>query len=214
MKTINCDEMKEMDSYAIHKIGIPSIVLMENAALKVIENIDLAHCDSFTVICGTGNNGGDGLAVARHLMLKNKKVKIYIIGNLEKGSNEFKINLNILNNLKADIFYIMNDEDIENLKTDLQNSDMTLDAIFGIGLTRNVEGLFFETIQAVNFSSKQILAVDIPSGLNGDSGEPMGVAVKADRTVTFHMMKKGLAVSNEYTGDVVVEDIGIPNIGR
>lgn len=214
MKTISCDEMKKMDSYAINEIGIPGIVLMENAALKVIENIDLKHSNSFTVVCGTGNNGGDGIAVARHLILKNKRVKVYIVGNTEKGTGDFKINLNILNNLKSDCSYILNHEDILSLRENLLNSDLAVDAIFGIGLARNVEGLYFEIIQAVNSCAKYIISVDVPSGLNGDTGEPMGIAVKADRTVVFHMMKKGLADSREYTGDVSVEDIGIPYLGR
>lgn len=210
MKTISCDEMKKMDSYAINEVGIPSIVLMENAALRVIENIDLEHSSSFTVVCGTGNNGGDGLAVARHLILKNKRAKVYIVGDPEKGTGDFKINLNILNKLKSDCSYILNHEDILSLRADLLSSDTAVDAIFGIGLARNVEGLYFEIIQAVNSCSKYIISVDVPSGLNGDTGEPMGVAVKADKTVVFHMMKKGLADSREYTGDVSVEDIGIP----
>lgn len=85
MLTITCQKMKAMDSYAINNIGIPSIVLMENAALKVVENIDLEKNNSFTIVCGVGNNGGDGLAVARHLFLNRKIVDLFIVGDLEKG---------------------------------------------------------------------------------------------------------------------------------
>ena len=190
--------MKEMDSHAINKIGIPSIVLMENAALKIIENINLNNCSTFTVICGTGNNGGDGLAVARHLILKHKNVSLHIIGDIEKGSADFKINLNILNNLHTNINNIKDEKDILKLKEDLQSNEITIDAIFGIGLTRNVDGVYYEIIQLINEKSKQIISVDIPSGLNGDTGEAMGIAIKAHKTITFHMMKKGLALDRKF----------------
>ena len=210
MHTISCEEMKEMDSHAINVIGIPSIVLMENAALKVIKNIENMNCSYFAVICGTGNNGGDGLAVARHLLLKHKKVNIYIIGDLEKGTKDFNINLNILKNLNASIIKILDIRDFEILKSDIQKSELVVDAIFGIGITRNVEGSYYDVIDIINRSAKKIVSVDIPSGLNGDTGEVMGIAVKASKTIVFHMMKKGLVNIKEYTGELIVEDISIP----
>lgn len=133
MKPISCREMKEIDSHAIEKIGIPGIVLMENAALKVIKNIDL-NLSHYTVVCGKGNNGGDGLAVARHLILKNKRVKVYIAGSIGSGTDDFNTNLNILKNLKADITYIQGEKELTALKEDLQVSQFTIDALFGIGL--------------------------------------------------------------------------------
>ena len=210
MRVISCQEMREMDNYAINIIGIPGIVLMENAALKVLKNIDLGAIDKIAVICGTGNNGGDGLALTRHLILKGKMVDLFIIGDMEKGTEDFKTNLNIIKNMDIQTFLLETAEDIERLKKSLCESDLTVDAIFGTGLARNVEGFFFETIKVINDFSKEVIAVDIPSGLNGDTGKPLGIAVRAHKTVTFHLMKKGLAKSHEYTGKVVVEDIGIP----
>jgi NAD(P)H-hydrate epimerase len=203
--------MKEMDSYAINTVGIPSIVLMENAALKVINNIDLNY-NNYTVVCGRGNNGGDGLAIARHLIIKGKKVRIYIAGDLKSGTEDFNINLNILKNLKAEIINIKDEKELLQLKEDLSVSDITIDALFGIGLKRNIEGLYLEIIKMINNESKQIISVDIPSGIDGDTGKPMGICVKADKTVTFHKMKKGLLNCGNYTGEIIVEDIGIPNI--
>jgi len=84
--------------------------------------------------------------------------------------------------------------------------------LFGIGLKRNIEGLYFEVIKMINNESKQIISVDIPSGIDGDTGKPMGICVKADKTVTFHKMKKGLLNCGAYAGEIIVEDIGIPNI--
>lgn len=209
MELISCQEMKEMDSHAINTIGIPSIVLMENAALKLLNNLDL-NLNHYTLVCSKGNNGGDGLALARHLILENKKVRVFIAGNLENSTEDFNINLNILRNLKADITLIKGEKEVTELKEDLQDSDITIDALFGIGLKRNIEGLYFDIIKNINDNSKQIISVDIPSGINGDTGEVMGIAVKAFKTITFHRIKKGLLNSTEYSGEIIVEDIGIP----
>ena len=122
MESISCQEMKEMDSYAINTVGIPSIVLMENAALKVINNIDLNY-NNYTVVCGRGNNGGDGLAIARHLIIKGKKVRIYIAGDLKSGTEDFNINLNILKNLKAEIINIKDEKELLQFKEDLSIID-------------------------------------------------------------------------------------------
>ena len=211
MELISCQEMKEIDSYAINVIGIPSIVLMENAALKVINSIDLNY-NNYTVVCGRGNNGGDGLAIARHLIIKGKKVRIYLVGDIKNGTEDFNINLNILKNLKAEIINIKAEKELLQLKEDLLVSEITIDALFGIGLKRNIEGLYFEVIKMINNESKQIISVDIPSGIDGDTGKPMGICVKADKTVTFHKMKKGLLNCGAYAGEIIVEDIGIPNI--
>ena len=210
MISITCKEMKAMDSYAINSIEIPSIVLMENAALKTVKNIDLDKKNSFTIVCGVGNNGGDGLAVARHLFLEGKDVDLFIIGNLDKGTTDFKVNLNILKNLDLKTINIKSQDKLDMLKKSLLKSDMVIDAIFGIGLTRAVAGIYAETIDFINKYSKETLSLDIPSGLDGDSGEVLGLAVKADKTVTFHLIKKGLLKGEEYAGQIIVETIGIP----
>ena len=170
MLTISCDEMKAMDSYAINIIGIPSIVLMENAALKVIDNIDLSGTDSYTIVCGTGNNGGDGLAVARHLILKKKTVDLFIVGNLDKRTKDFNINFDILKNMKVNFTHLVDDYGLKKIKESTKKSNLTIDSLFGIGITRNVEGIFYKVIDIINKNSNSILSVDIPSGLDGDTG--------------------------------------------
>lgn len=212
MLTITCVQMKKMDAYAINEIGIPSIVLMETAALKVLENIDLDKNDSFTIVCGIGNNGGDGLAVAKHLIIKDKKVEIFIVGNLNKGSQDFNINLKILQYLDVRIINIVGEADLNFFINSISKSDLTIDSIFGIGLDRNVEAIYYKVIDIINQNSKSTLSIDIPSGLDGDSGEVLGIAIKADTTVTFHQMKKGLPLNKDYSGNIVVEDIGIPEL--
>lgn len=210
MLAISCEEMKAMDSYAIEKIGIPSIVLMENAALKVIDNIDLDRMNSITLICGVGNNGGDGLAIARHLIINRKNVDLFIVGNLDKGTKDFNINLNILKNMELKFIHITGEKELEILKKSLVKNDLTIDSIFGIGLTRDVEDIYKEVISLINHYSNNILSVDIPSGLDGDTGEILGISVKSNKTITFHLIKKGLLESKEYTGEIIVEPIGIP----
>ncbi|MCQ4925182.1 NAD(P)H-hydrate epimerase [Tissierella carlieri] len=210
MLAISCEEMKAMDFYAIEKIGIPSIVLMENAALRVIDNIDLDRMNSITLICGVGNNGGDGLAIARHLIINRKNVDLFIVGNLDKGTKDFNINLNILKNMELKFIHITGEKELEILKKSLVKNDLTIDSIFGIGLTRDVEDIYKDVISLINHYSNNILSVDIPSGLDGDTGEILGISVKSNKTITFHLIKKGLLESKEYTGEIIVEPIGIP----
>ncbi len=210
MLAISCEEMKAMDFYAIEKIGIPSIVLMENAALRVIDNIDLDRMNSITLICGVGNNGGDDLAIARHLIINRKNVDLFIVGNLDKGTKDFNINLNILKNMELKFIHITGEKELEILKKSLVKNDLTIDSIFGIGLTRDVEDIYKEVISLINHYSNNILSVDIPSGLDGDTGEILGISVKSNKTITFHLIKKGLLESKEYTGEIIVEPIGIP----
>lgn len=205
--------MKAIDELCIKAIGIPGIVLMENASLKVIKHIDSKY-NNFTIVCGVGNNGGDGLAVARHLIVEDKNVDIFVLGNLDKASKDFTINYNILINLGVEIQQITREEDLKRISKSLDKSQMTIDSIFGTGLTRNVEGLFAETIDIMNEKSKYIISVDIPSGLNADNGEILNKCIKANKTITIQLPKIGLSTFNGKlnSGEVIVETIGMPKI--
>lgn len=202
--------MKLMDTYAIEKIEIPSIILMENAAIRFKDQID--HYKSYTIICGVGNNGGDGLAICRHLYNSGKSIDLFIIGNLDNATTDFNINLNILKNMKVDFCIIENNKDIEEFKKSLKNNDVLIDSIFGIGLSRDIEGLYKDIILLINENANYIASVDTPSGFNLDTKKPMKISVMADLTVTFHLNKIGLLNNKIYTGDVVVVDISIPKI--
>lgn len=206
MVTVTGKQMKSIDNFCIEKLGIPGIVLMENAALKVVKNIDISKFHSFTIVCGCGNNGGDGLAVGRHLIVEGKKVDIFIVGNLNKGSRDFDINYNILKNMGVNMNLIEAEKDLNTLAKSLNTSDMTIDSLFGTGLTREVKGLYKDVISCINNHSKYILSVDIPSGVDCDTGAVLGCSVKANKTVTFQLMKKGL-INYE---NVIVESIGMP----
>ncbi len=211
MKIGNSQLIKNIDNYCINNLGVPSMVLMENAALKIINNIDFEKFKSFTIVCGIGNNGGDGLAVARQLFCMNMKVDVFIIGE-HSMSNDCSTNYNILKNMGICIEHIIKNEEIEKLKEALCKNGMTIDGIFGIGLKRNIEGIYNEAIKAINEKSSYILSIDIPSGMMCDSFGILGNCVHANKTVSFEVYKKGFLdyESEKYTGNIVIESIGIP----
>lgn len=211
MLAITCNEMKAMDDFAVREIGIPSILLMENAAFRVVENIDLEKYNKFTIIAGIGNNGSDGLAIARQLIMKNKKVNLFVIGDVRKATQDFKTYFNFLTNMDIDYVNIIKKDDLYKLKESLEKNQMTIDALFGLGLTKDINDMYFDVISFTNLYSLYTLSVDIPSGLSCDTGNVMGISIKADKTVTFHMLKKGLLDREAYTGKIVVENIGIPD---
>lgn len=211
MRIIGSEESKLMDEYTIKNIGIPSEILMENAAVGILENIEEFH-KSFVIVCGTGNNGGDCLAAARHLYEKSKSIFICLVGNENKLTREAALNYNILINLGIEIKKVETEDDIKNLKAEILSCDAVIDGIFGIGLKRNVEGIYKEVITAINDYSNFTYSIDVPSGISASSGEVLGAAVKADKTITLNLYKTGFLnySAMDYTGKVAVCDIGIP----
>ena len=208
---ITCEEMKAMDHYAIHHIGLPGMVLMERASLQVVKHLETERYFRYVVICGVGNNGGDGVAVARHLLLMGKEVSLVVLGRDDQGTEDFNLNLKIYKHLNGTVKKVGGPDDLLELEKLLSQSQVVVDGIFGIGLTRPVEGLYLQVIQRINETSGLVVAIDIPSGLDGNTGKALGLAVKAHKTVTFQRMKRGLSPENQYTGRVYVEDIGIPD---
>ncbi|MBQ6919784.1 MAG: NAD(P)H-hydrate epimerase [Synergistaceae bacterium] len=202
-------QARDADKRAMETFGIPGILLMENAALAVVHEVK--EYAVFAVVCSSGSNGGDGLAIARHLCIMGKDVRVYIIGDPKKGSDDFQTNLKIMSRLAPEVLNTVNDENFGEFESALKGCEACIDAIFGTGLNRPVEGIFKRAIEAMNSLTSHIVAVDIPSGLDCDTGEELGVAVRATRTVTFHRMKKGLDISPQFGGDVTVSYIGIPN---
>lgn len=197
---------RKIDSYAINELRIPSIVLMENAAISFTKHIGKNE-DNFLIICGKGNNGGDGYAIARQLFSKEKKVKIFCISD-ENMSNDCSVNYEICKNSGIEIFY-----KLEKLDKLLLECDVVVEGIFGTGLNSEIKGIYKDIILKINEYSKnkKVYAIDIPSGINGDTGEIMGVSVKADVTISFVTYKKGFLKSDikEYLGKVIIENIGL-----
>lgn len=201
---VNAKQMKMCDTNTIEYYGINALVLMERAALCVTDEI-IKHPSfikkSILVICGIGNNGADGLAVARLLFLKNYTVDLYIIGDLQKATKEFQVQYHSIQRYNISI--------VTSWKED--NYSLIIDAIFGIGLSRNIEGEFYTLIEKMNQSFVPKLSIDIASGVNASDANIMGIAVKADLTVTFAYKKIGqlLYPGKNYTGMLKVADIGI-----
>jgi len=211
MKIATAEIMRSIDRYCIDILGIPGIVLMENAALKVMKNIR-SNIKNFVIVCSSGNNGGDGFAVARHLLNRGNYVEIFSLGSEKNMSADALVNLNIIRNMGVEIIKVNNNEDLEVLRESIIHCETTIDAIFGTGLSREVEGIYSLAITIINENSKYILSIDVPSGFECDSGKVLGNCIKSDKTVTFELFKKGFLgyETDSFTGEVVIEKIGIP----
>lgn len=199
---ITAEQMRHYDSYTINQIGIPSLVLMERAALAVRDEILNAfplYLDHVVVVAGSGNNGGDGLDVARLLHIAGIKVAILNVGNPAHASEEHQVQEKICH-----YYRIPETTDL----TVLKQATLIIDAMFGIGIDRQVTGAYADAIDAINQSEALVVAVDMPSGINTDTGEIMGTAVKADATVTFAFNKVGLTKADgaKYAGRIVIAD--------
>ena len=212
------DQVRSVDRWAIEEIGLPGIALMENAGRSCAEFImdRLSHATGrrICIFCGTGNNGGDGYVIARHLRNASHTVCVVLCGDREKVRGDARTNLNVLGALGEDIRCLdPGHADVPDLVASLaQGADMVVDALFGTGLQGPLREDCRTLVEAINALDVPILAVDIPSGLDCDTGRPLGAAVRADWTVTFVAVKKGfLACSDagEYTGEVHVASIGI-----
>lgn len=201
---VNAAQMKAADQYTIQKLGVPSLELMEHAAQACVqvledEKVDLSHV---CVVCGSGNNGGDGFAIARILQNNRYSVETFCVGNPEHYTEETQEQMHRLQEYGGKITYGMPQED---------SYSVVIDAVFGVGLSRKVEGRYRQVIEQMNRMRGTKFAVDIPSGLSATTGCILGCAFKADYTVTFQLKKIGLELSQGRTmaGRVIVPDIGI-----
>ena len=201
---VNAAQMKAADQYTIQKLGVPSLELMEHAAQACVqvledEKVDLSHV---CVVCGSGNNGGDGFAIARILQNNRYSVETFCVGNPEHYTEETQEQMHRLQECGGKITYGMPQED---------SYSVIIDAVFGVGLSRKVEGRYRQVIEQMNRMRGTKFAVDIPSGLSATTGCILGCAFKADYTVTFQLKKIGLELSQGRTmaGRVIVPDLGI-----
>lgn len=210
MKTVTGQQMAEIDHYTIERIGIPGIVLMEAAALKVIEHIDLDRHKRIAVICGTGNNGGDGCAIARGLSTLGKAVDVFILGDPNRGTEDFKTNFFILPRIGIDTFHVETLEEIGAFQDLLPRYDLLVDAIFGTGLSSVVRNAQQIVIDAMNESRIYTISVDVPSGIDATTGHVLGTSVDADEVICFQFLKQGLFNNPHVRGLIHVEHIGIP----
>ena len=203
-------QVRQVDRLAIERYGIPGIVLMENAARNcadaATQMLQAAHGHRVLVLCGGGNNGGDGLAIARHLHNRGFSVAIALTIDPARYSGDALINWQIVQRMDLPV-HQATPASIAALP-----GDLLIDAIFGTGLSQAPRPPFDQIAAAVNNSARPVLAVDVPSGLDCDTGQPLGPAIRATRTVTFVAEKTGFATpeSRTWTGPITVADIGCP----
>lgn len=213
MKICTTDQMRSMDHTAISEYGISADLLMENAGLAVYSVIQEqfgVHRSRFAIVCGTGNNGGDGFVVARKLHSSGGTVRVFIVGDPANLKGSARSNYAILGHCGIPETVVGSGAA---LQKEMQGYDAVVDALFGTGLTRQVEGLYAEVVSAIARFTGTVFSVDVPSGINGDTGEVMGVAVRAHHTITFGTPKTGsvLYPGWEHGGRLYVSHISMPS---
>ena len=215
---LNCEQCRAVDAFAIQRLGIPGVVLMENAGRQVADWVRrlLLKCrgSRATVLCGRGNNGGDGFVVARHLLRMGYDVSVELAGDPAALSPDAAVNYAALTRLGVPVLPLPADGAVpaEAVRR-WQAGEVLVDALLGTGFTGEVRQPLRGIIEAVNgLVRTRIVAVDVPSGLNADTGEPGGVAVRAGWTMTFVALKPGLVGKHmhPWVGWLKVADIGIP----
>ena len=216
MKILNAEQMRNIDRRTTERFGVPSIVLMENAAMAVVDAIFERYADSerVAIVCGTGANGGDGFAVARHLENRGVVPVIVVVGERSSIRGDARINLDVCQRLGIPIYDVRNADDVETALAHAADADLLIDAIFGTGLNRAPQGIQAEVIRALAELRIPVLAVDLPSGANASSHQPFEPCVQAEVTVTFAAPKlcHVFEPAALYCGEVIVADITIPEI--
>lgn len=216
MRILDSAQMRAADLQTINELGVPSIVLMENAGRQVAQTMlsdidDLAN-KRIVVLCGRGSNGGDGFVVARTLLQEKINSTVFLFGQLNNIQGDAKTNLNILTKLGIKILEIQDLQTWEEYQTEIIKCDVIVDALCGTGLNKPIEGLLKTVVSDVNSVKSKIVSIDLPTGLSADSNIPIGDFIKATCTVTLATPKLPLVLfpSNSCVGNLVVADIGIP----
>lgn len=216
MKILNGEQMRNIDRRTIERFGVPSIVLMENAALAVVDAIfdRWPESERIALICGTGQNGGDGFAVARHLENRGVVPLIVLVGERDAIRGDALTNFLICERLGLPIHAIRNEDDVERTLAHAADADLLIDALFGTGLNRAPSGIHADVIRALAELRIPVLAVDLPSGASASSAEPFEPCIQAEATVTFAAPKHCHIFEpvSLYCGEVIVADISIPEI--
>jgi hydroxyethylthiazole kinase-like uncharacterized protein yjeF len=196
------------------EFGIDTLVLMENAGRAVAQ--ETLRClkrkpKKICIFCGKGNNGGDGFVAARHLLAQGLKPDIFLADKISRLKYEARLNMGILKKLNQKIIEVSS-ENLFMVKDSISKGALIIDALLGVGLRGEPEGIYRDVIAAINASGAYIISVDIPSGLDATTGRALGCCVQADRTVTFMALKRGMVLRDgpKACGKIVVRDLGIP----
>jgi len=217
MRILNAAQMRDADRYTIDEIGIPSLVLMENAGRQVVAAMEAAFearlNGRVAVLCGRGNNGGDGFVVARTLLQRGVDASVFVIGSLAEVRDDAKTNLDILGRLGVTVVEIGDEQSWELHFSEISQCTLIVDAIFGTGLKSALAGMMETIVADVNASSIPIVSIDLPSGMSADTAHMIGDCIDATMTVTLAAPKLPLVLppGEEHAGDVVIADIGIPH---
>lgn len=217
MKIAMAAQMRQIDQDAAQVYGVPTIVLMENAGAEVARAVTAVIGEVIDkkvyIFAGKGNNGGDGYVAARHLYNQGAKVRVFLLGTKTAVNGDARINLDILSRLDVDILEITSERDWDKVKIAVNFADCIIDALLGTGFRGELADSFVQAIELINTAAKPVIAIDLPSGVNADTGQIPGVAVKATATLTLGLPKPGLVLypGAEYVGKLSVADIGIPS---
>jgi NAD(P)H-hydrate epimerase len=216
MYLVTASEMQEMDRRTIEDFGIPGMVLMENAGRGAIRFLFERFADienkRVGVIAGRGNNGGDGYVMARYLKQKGGHVRVYLLATADRVRGDAAANLKFLGPLDIPLIEIPDEASFSKYRSEMAGLEVWIDAIFGTGLKSDVKGYFKTVIDFINGLNKPVFAVDVPSGLNSDTGQAGGACIRANATATFAFAKTGHVIhpGPQYTGALNIVDIGIP----
>ena len=216
MRVLNAAQMREADRYTIDEIGIPSLVLMENAGRQVVSAMEAAFESRLegrvAVLCGRGNNGGDGFVVARTLLQRGVDAAVFLIGSIADVRGDARLNLDILGRLSATVVEIGDEQTWELHFSEISQCSLIVDAMFGTGLKTALSGMLETVVADVNASGIPIVSIDLPSGLSADTPHLIGDCIDASMTVTLAAPKLPLVLppGEAHAGDVVIADIGIP----
>ncbi|HPP06583.1 MAG TPA: NAD(P)H-hydrate dehydratase [Syntrophorhabdaceae bacterium] len=214
MVVLSPERMASYDRYAIDKWGIPSTVLMENAgrgAYRFIRTLYLTDKSRIVIVCGRGNNGGDGFVIARYALRDGHMVKVFLLGEKQSLKGDAAVNMRLFESIGGNIIELK--EYTDSIKTALRHGDIVIDAIFGTGLSKPVSGIEKAVIEDINEYGKKVIAVDIPSGIDGKTGKILGAAILAHHTFTFAYPKLGHFIypGAYHTGKLTVIDISMPD---
>lgn len=213
IERLSRDEVRSVDQRTIEEFGLPGIALMENAGRGVFELlISLGAKGPVKICAGKGNNGGDGFVIARHLDNAGLPVQIYLFADPDQLKGDAAINYHVAARMGLEIQSDPSLNNSERFKDFLEDAGWIIDAMLGTGVKGTIRSPFTSAIQIINQTQKKVLAIDLPSGLDCDTGVPLGDSITAQHTATFVAEKKGFALpeSKQYTGTVHVLDIGAP----
>jgi NAD(P)H-hydrate epimerase len=216
MRVLNTNQMREADRRTIHDIGIPSIVLMENAGRQAVAAMEAAFDDLATsrvaVLCGRGNNGGDGFVVARTLIQRAVETSVFLIGSVSDVQGDARTNIEVLGRIGLTVVEITNAQEWELHFSEISECDILVDAMLGTGFHGGLTGLLQTVVADVNALAVPVVAIDLPTGLSADSADLEGEAIEASMTVTLAAPKIPLIFppADTHAGDLVIADIGIP----